>query len=532
MPIVSRAQDVYCPSCGTAMSLRKGRYGSFYGCSSYPKCKKIVNLDDAPLYASPPVQKAFTPSSYQEDIREFALHGNGHGIVKARAGSGKTTTNVWIGNEMRDFLGVAFNTHIQRAWAAKARTGVIKTWHSFGLWAIRRELGRVEVDSDGAKLRAMIWPAIDAQRHLEYDDKRALFGTTRQLISLAKNTLNDDFDQLSNRYGIALNGDQDLVYTLAGMALEQSKQQTSVVDFDDMIWLPNVLNLQTPQFEFILGDEVQDWNMAQIGLAKRALAPGGRFLGVGDDMQSLYGFRGADAEAVPRLVQEFNAEVLSLPISYRCPKQVVALAQLLVPDIQAAPWAEDGEIRYYTSDDFLASVGAGDMILCRTNAPLVAPIYALIQMGIKATIRGRDIGEGLVVFIEKYAKKAATFNEMLMRMCAYRDREVAKALAQDKGSLAQSVNDKVETILALSVDVDTVEQLIDKTRTIFDSATPTVVGSTVHRAKGLEADNVFIIRPELMPHPMAKQAWEIQQEANCQYVAWTRAKKTLTFVTD
>ena len=77
---------------------------------------------------------------------------------------------------------------------------------------------------------------------------------------------------------------------------------------------------------------------------------------------------------------------------------------------------------------------------------------------------------------------------------------------------------------------DTVEQLVDKTNRIFDIATPTVVGSTVHRAKGLEADNVFILRPDLMPHPMAKQAWEIQQEQNCMYVAITRAKKTLTYV--
>lgn len=530
MPISLGVKEVYCPACGSEMVRRNGKYGEFYGCGKFPKCRKIVNLGEASRYLEPPKKKDWTPSEYQVAARDFVQGGQGHGILKARAGSGKTTTNVWIGEGLPHFLGVAFNTHIAKTWSERATSGIIKTWHSFGLWACRRNLGKIEVDSSGQKLRSIIWPTIDAQSYMEWEDKREIYSTVRQLVSLSKNTLCEDLDHLSNRYGIPINGDGDLVYMLAQMALKQSKEQTAVVDFDDMIWLPNVLDMETPQFPFILGDEVQDWNMAQIGLAKKALEPGGRFLGVGDEMQSLYGFRGADTESMPRLIREFDAHVMSLPISYRCPKEIIKLAQTLVPDIQAAPWAEDGKVQYMTEDQFLASVVPGDMILCRTNAPLVAPIYKLIQMGVKATVRGRDIGEGLISFIEKYAKKAATFNEMLTRMLQYRDREVAKALAQDKGSLAQSISDKVDTILALSVDCDTVEQLVDKTNRIFDITTPTVVGSTVHRAKGLEADNVYILRPDLMPHPMAKQSWERQQEQNCMYVAITRAKKTLTYV--
>jgi superfamily I DNA/RNA helicase len=57
--------------------------------------------------------------------------------------------------------------------------------------------------------------------------------------------------------------------------------------------------------------------------------------------------------------------------------------------------------------------------------------------------------------------------------------------------------------------------------------------STVHRAKGLEADRVFILAPEKLPLVWAgQQAWETEQEQNLRYVALTRARRELYFVTE
>jgi DNA helicase-2/ATP-dependent DNA helicase PcrA len=76
-------------------------------------------------------------------------------------------------------------------------------------------------------------------------------------------------------------------------------------------------------------------------------------------------------------------------------------------------------------------------------------------------------------------------------------------------------------------DVDTVlkEIFTDK-----PPVTPHIVMSTVHKAKGLEADRVFILRPDLMPHPLAKGHDELIQEDNLHYVAITRAQKRLVYV--
>lgn len=54
--------------------------------------------------------------------------------------------------------------------------------------------------------------------------------------------------------------------------------------------------------------------------------------------------------------------------------------------------------------------------------------------------------------------------------------------------------------------------------------------STIHKAKGLEAERVFILKPDLMPHPKAKRGWEIDQENNLRYVAITRSKRELYLV--
>jgi DNA helicase-2/ATP-dependent DNA helicase PcrA len=67
---------------------------------------------------------------------------------------------------------------------------------------------------------------------------------------------------------------------------------------------------------------------------------------------------------------------------------------------------------------------------------------------------------------------------------------------------------------------------------IFAEEKAGICFSTIHKAKGLEADTVHIICPELMPSKMAKKDWQYVQEDNLIYVAYTRAKKTLNFVAD
>ena len=65
---------------------------------------------------------------------------------------------------------------------------------------------------------------------------------------------------------------------------------------------------------------------------------------------------------------------------------------------------------------------------------------------------------------------------------------------------------------------------------MFSDDVEGVVFSTVHKAKGLQSPTVYILNPELMPSAHASSDWEIQQEENIQYVAYTRAQVQLVFI--
>ena len=89
----------------------------------------------------------------------------------------------------------------------------------------------------------------------------------------------------------------------------------------------------------------------------------------------------------------------------------------------------------------------------------------------------------------------------------------------------------IRALEVLSEDINTTEELVDKIKNMFsDKKTDGISLSTIHKAKGLEANNVFIVCRSLMPSKSATQPWEIEQERNLMYVAYTRAKNKLSFI--
>ena len=280
----------------------------------------------------------------------------------------------------------------------------------------------------------------------------------------------------------------------------------------------------------VLVHNCQDWNRAQIELIKKLVAPDGRVLAVGDENQSMYGFRGAAPDAMQKIQEAFNAQILPLSISYRNPTSHVDLINKIFPNIkhEKSPFAKKGDILSMSVDKMLGQVGEGDLVICRNNAPLVEPVFALIRMGIKATIRGRDIGKGLIALCERFNVKST--NDLLAKLEDYRIKEVAKLLKAEKTNQVQALTDKIDTINALSDGCDWVWQITQKINEVFSDKKEGVIFSTIHRAKGDEAERVFILNPQLMPSRYAKSQEDLIQEQNILFVALSRAKSTLVFV--
>lgn len=511
-----------CPKCGGEMVIRRRRSDGhmFWGCKAFPNCRGSRNY----VQSSSSDNDGFKPSVYQQAVFDAVKRADGNYVVEAVAGSGKTTTIVHaLEHTPKDssVAFVAFNRHIAKELARRAPAHVkVSTLHSLGFAAVRQSFGNVVVDQD--KVKAIVKPLLA-------DEEMILFPTIRRIVALAKATLSDDYQYLCDRYGVETNGDQDRIFELVDYAMAQSMKQTSVVDFDDMCWLPVVLDLPCQKFDWLFVDETQDLNNCQIELVLRSVKETGHVIAVGDRHQSLYGFRGADTEAIPNVIKALNADTLPLSITYRCPKSHVRLAQQFVPTIEPAPWAGEGKISNVYENDALRMMSDGDLVLCRCNAPLVRPAFALIRQGRKAVILGRDIGKGLKVLIEKM-KAGDDIHEMLAKLADYRSREVSKLMVAKKTANIQSLEDKVDTIVALADGCESVSDVMYKIDRVFSDDARGVVFSSVHRAKGLEAERVFILRRDLMPHPRATQPWEQEQERNIQYVAFTRSKSELIFV--
>jgi DNA helicase-2/ATP-dependent DNA helicase PcrA len=542
-----------CPICNSDMKLRNGARGPFWGCSRFPKCKGTRNASEGIKQYAPALRPEYKPapdrkwSKYQEDVFSFVKSckdkPGSNVVIEAVAGSGKTVTIVKALEYTPTDSSVAFlafNKHIADELKTKVPPHVYaSTIHSLCYANVRAVLGNVTVDEN--KCGHILRTNQKAARGRMAEIMDESHGEIIKIVSLLKNLLleptDENLDYIVDRYGISVNGDDDFIYTAARdiyhQSLNQIKQQ-KLIDYDDMIFAcasPSV-NIACRKFDYIFGDEVQDWNTAQITIVLKSISKNGHIVAVGDRKQSIYGFRGADVDAIPNVIKALNATVLPLSICYRCPKSHVALAQKLVPQIEAAETAADGIVRRMESHAALDYMKDGDMVICRTNAPLVRPAFALIRQGIKATIRGRDIGTGLNNLVAKVMKKygSNTLEQMLSDIQSYGNHEIEKLTRREKFTQAQTLLDQVETIFAISEGVVGLNELKERITKIFDDKVAGIVFSSVHKAKGLESDRVFILHEELMPHKMAKRDFEIQQEYNCIYIAFTRAKKELIFV--
>lgn len=327
----------------------------------------------------------------------------------------------------------------------------------------------------------------------------------------------------------------DAVIDAAMTAYRTSLAQTSVIDFDDMILFPLIKNLRV-KFgkDFIILDEAQDLSRARQALARKFLKPHtGRMVIVGDDRQSIFGFSGADSEALPNMIRSLNATVLPLSVTWRCPKAVVALAQTIGPDIEAAPSAPEGEVKRIAT--IPERFEPTDAILCRSTAPLVSLAYKLIRNGNACKVEGRAIGEGLLALVRRW--KVKTVDALINRLEAYQDREIQKAMAKGNEAKVEEIEDRVGTLMEIIravtakklTAVSDVEAFI--TDLFADGATGVTILATYHRSKGREWPRVFLLEHEARcPSKYAKQDWQLRQEENLAYVAFTRAQQSLTFI--
>lgn len=492
--------------------------------------------------------KEFIPSPFQQDAFDWAVYGEGNAVMKAVAGSGKTTTIV----KMLDLLPrnirilfVAFNKEIVRALVSKVRAAgytnvTVKTLNAAGYVVVRKYEGFRDLRTDKVlDIMTEFWPiSRDAVKDpVARSNNRVKRMAMKKIVEMVKATLTDYNSQeqvleLIEKYHIDVDEqmEQELIERLP-YVMEKNNSDLEFVDFNDQCYLPVIspaLQNKFDQYDFILCDEFQDFNRCNIEFIIKCLAPGGRVIAVGDQRQSIMGFRGADMHAIQDATERLNAKVLPLSISYRCPKSHVERVHHVAPEIQPAENAIEGVIEFLKYPQMLEKVKEGDMVLCRTNAPLVKPAFAVIKSGRKAIIKGKDIGRELVNYIERFQTDDLGHLDVLMQ--EHTEKEVERWLDKNKEMMADAIQERYQTITEVSKECTTVAQLITRITTLFSDDNIGVVFSSMHKSKGLEAQVIFQYMPELLPHYKAKTKDELEQEDNLYYVAGTRSLNELYLV--
>lgn len=471
-------------------------------------------------------------------------------VVRARAGTGKTTTIIEGVDRAPEasILVAAFNKRIADELNTRLSNprAEAKTLHSLGLSLVRREWRGMPVNSvkehgvyrsDTLTDRALATHEREQGCKTPYQIRRlvtTLHTKAREMCPLeatsqALEALAVQFDLVPDEGW--QNYDLEWVVTHALMAMHDAAtippRYDIGVDYADMIYLPLVWNLTSRDYQLVVVDEAQDMTAAQLEIAQRVCD--GRICVAGDDRQAIYGFRRADSGSLDRLKRTLGALELPLTTTYRCGQAIVAHAQRLVPDIAAGLDNPVGVVDACTPAELITLVRPGDFVLSRLNAPLVSLTLRLLRNGVRATMAGRDVGAGVVAILRKLKVTDYTpLSQVRTLVEGWERKQVSKLAAMGVPEDIDRIRDQADVLYAFIMDADNAKQMFHKLDTLFsfeEGANPnSVLCSSIHKAKGLEAPHVYLLTDTLY------RRGRTVEETNVEYVGITRAISHLTLV--
>lgn len=493
-------------------------------------------------------------SDEQNAIFDYAEHGILNIIIQAVAGAGKTTTLVECANRIGDDKSILLLAH-NRSTRDTLKTKIsnkknVKVYTLHGLaWRMFTEYFNFQPVIDDDKYRKYINANIDEISSDEFKAlsapmKMAYKATVFDLINKARHNLKQSEKEIkklaTKKYGMTLIADE---CKMVSDVLKWGVTQKEVVDYQDLLWFPSEFGYFTKKYlaDIIMLDEAQDASIAQQDIVSRCLKRNTRLIMAGDEDQCINSWCGSDTEAFNHLKDPnlFRREAKEFPLStnYRCGVKIIEYAKKYTnKNIHARENAHDGEVRFNVS---LNEAQDGDMILCRNIAPLMHVYRQCVSNGKKVYFRGEELGKTLKLSAD--CSKGDTIQEMIIsmkkRLIFTWDLLSSEDGVDERESMVNpiviSLLDTIKTMENLPKTVETRSDLENFINDIFsDEGKEGIQLSTIHRAKGLEADNVFIICPSLLPSRLAIMDWEIEEEKHLQYVMCTRPKNKLNFVTE
>ncbi|MBO6244062.1 MAG: UvrD-helicase domain-containing protein, partial [Clostridia bacterium] len=288
-----------------------------------------------------------------EKQHEAVINTEGPCLVIAGAGSGKTKVLThkiaYLVKEKQvkpwDILAITFTNKAANEMKERivnlvgddAKDIWMGTFHSICVRILRRFIDRIGFDSsfiifDTSDQRTLIKGCL---KDLSINDK--LF-TERSVLSEISNAKNEMLEP--EEYKARINGDFRkekiaIIYELYQKRLKEN----NAVDFDDIINYtikilmenPDVLEYYSNKFKYVLVDEYQDTNKAQFTLVTLFASKNGNITVVGDNDQSIYGFRGSDITNILNFEKDFTGtKIIKLEQNYRCTGNILKAANAVI----------------------------------------------------------------------------------------------------------------------------------------------------------------------------------------------------------
>lgn len=542
------------------------------------------------------------PTPEQQSIFRFISQGNGHGIIDAVAGAGKTTTIMECARLLEDRTSVlfcAFNNSIASEISRKFhRLGLdevaVKTIHSLGRQIL------IDNNFSGEPLHLQenkyqeILHSKDVQRKIrpflkaifkingflpaDIDNKNnfaagnLLYRINMRLLEINQKfraTLANDrpgeVETLATHFGIFSNSEArrrdfkeeiEAYYHCHQLLLEAGNElavRKNIIDYTDMLYLPHEWKLYpNKRYHFLFIDECQDLSKSQFAVVSKFGRADGRILAVGDPHQSIYGFTGADINSFDRVRDYTKATPFALTSCFRCPQQVIRLAQSIRPDIKGHKEGE-GTLQTILFDEVTDLAKPGDLIISRLRAPIVLLVFAFIDKDIKVKVHEDEVKEiineiknifkqeeiqvpvsSIPGGFERLKKTVRNRWDIIIERNASRithsvEREIY--IRTEKKFLYRKLEFMHKKYEQWKATLTSINDILLKIKNYISATRNPIRLSTIHRAKGLENERVFILNYDELPYYRQQQKdWEKIQELNLKYVAITRALETLFLV--
>lgn len=470
-----------------------------------------------------------TPTDEQLAIREAVRNTSDNIIIQALAGAAKTSTLVLIAKATSSVptLALSFNAMIAKEMRTRLPGNCESlTLNSIGHRTWGRTIGRnLSINKD--KVYDLTTEYITRESNAEtkthlYEVMSETMKYIRQgksggwipqnTYDMARALMTDDefFEGLSEEPSDA---QIDLIRAVTKKSIDQSFH--GECDYDDQVLMPTVFPSSFPQYPQVLIDESQDLSDLNLEMLKKIAKK--RLIGVGDECQGIYAFRGARNGAMDLMKKQFNMTPFVLSISFRCPQSVVKEAHWRTPHMRWPEWAKEGTVRSlagWTADDLPQEC----VVLCRNNAPLFQMALRLLRNGRFAEIVGSDMAKQISKILSKLGPLSLTREEVITAINTWRDEKLEKS--REKGKIM----DMAQCLRVFAEAGTNLADAIAFAEHIFRQSSPIKL-MTGHKSKGLEFEDVFILDRHLIDEKNKES-----QDRNLLYVMQTRAKSSLTYI--